>query len=464
MITADFTRGKNQAAYFNTVMGAVSRYLREQAGLLIKSAKRFKDPKPLRIFAYGGAVNGGKTYVSLALLVLLCRLFPGSRWHVIRASMPDLIRTVEESMKELLRNTTGARWRRSRGDVYVEFRNGSRIYFMAENFARDPDLNRFKGLQTNGVLLEQVEELQQETFMKCIERVGRFYIPKMPPPMVFMTFNPAFNWVKEQLYDRWKDGTLPPTWHYQEALPKDLPFVTQEQWSIWQNLDKRTYQRFIEGLWEIDLDGRFAHAFTSKKHKGRVEYDPAWPLYISFDFNVDPSCAVAFQTDGETFFRGLKEYRIKDGDTHKLCDAVRKDWYDLNPDVWVCGDASGRARMSGVRGAVSQYHIIQAALEIPWERFLVPTTNPFVADSRVLLNSVIEHIEEFMLDDSMTWTIHDLNFVVIKRDHMGLVQIQKTGKLKHVKENAKSMGHLLDCVRYGVHVAFPNFVRHKFAA
>ena len=40
---------------------------------------------------YGGAAGGGKSYVSLATLILLAKIFPGSKSHVIR---------VEHSVRE----------------------------------------------------------------------------------------------------------------------------------------------------------------------------------------------------------------------------------------------------------------------------------------------------------------------------------------------------------------------------
>ncbi|WP_323162251.1 hypothetical protein, partial [Pseudomonas fluorescens] len=54
----------------------------------------------------------------------------------------------------------------------VTFQNYSQIIFLGENYADDKELNRFKGLEVNGFLLEEINELQQKTFYKCIERAG----------------------------------------------------------------------------------------------------------------------------------------------------------------------------------------------------------------------------------------------------------------------------------------------------
>jgi hypothetical protein len=473
MVTVDFSRNKKQQEFFEDVLATVHRHKRSLlAKRLVNEAKtralteqeltasQYTDPLPYRIIAYGGAIRGGKTYVSLAILVLLCKMYPGSRWHIIRASMPDLIRNVEPSLKRILGQKL-VRWKRSKDDYYVEFTNGARIYFMGENFNADKDLDRFKGLETNGVLMEQAEELQHATFTKCMERVGSWYINDQPPGLVMMTFNPAFNWVKDVIYDPWEAGNLSCPFYYKEALPDDNGFVTEDQWAMWKNMDERTYARFIRGAWDIELEGRFAWAFTEKKHVGRLQYRPDLPLRFSFDFNVDPSCAVAFQTDGETFFHVLREYRIPNGDTYRLCEAIADEWRDQDPYIIVHGDAAGNARMSGARGAVSQYHIIQSELAVPWSLFHVPRSNPTIADSRVLTNSVIQRMgggAGFVVDESCKFLRHDLNFCVIRRNKDGHIEIQKTGALKHAPLGAESMGHLLDCVRYGITMNCHDFV------
>ena len=192
-------------------------------------------------------------------------------------------------------------------------------------------------------------------------------------------------------------------------------------------------------------------------------HNPDYPIYIQFDFNVDPMCATVAQTDGKTWRRVLCEYRIENADTWTLCDRIKEEWWpddDSNeepPDVYICGDASGRQRLSGVRGALSQYHIIQKCLNVPWERFLIPKVNPFIVDSRVLMNTAMSRLD-YLIDPSCEWLIHDLMFCRVKLNHKGEVDIQKTGKLVHAKMGAESMGHLMDTERYGMHMTLPRLV------
>lgn len=450
-----------QVQAFNALFGAIAYH----DELKRARAEGKEPPKPdlpsdaKWTHMYGGAIRGGKTFLFLAVFVLLCRMFPGSRWHVIRASFPDLQRNTIPSLMRILLSARGVRWKRSSSDYYVRFPNGSRIYFMSENFKQDRDLNRFKGLETNGFLLEQIEELQYETYQKAIERAGSFYIEKMPPPLVLATLNPAYNWVHEIVYEAWeKLGDAAP-FHYTVALPSDNSKVTPEQWEQWERLDPKTYARYIAGSWELDVKGRFMHAFRPEVHVvDEVAYEPSLPLYYSFDFNVDPSCAIVFQTDKRTFFHVLSEVRMENSDTPQICDALKVEWRPANPLEYVTGDASGLNRMSGLRGALNQYQVIKREMRIPEDRFVLPKANPGIADSRVFCNSIFAHFPSVKIARRCKFLVHDLNFVEIRRDSDGVVGIKKTGKLTHAPMGAESMGHLLDALRYGMHVTLYDFV------
>lgn len=462
-VTARISREVNwkQVQAFNAIFGMVAYYeavrAAERAGIEPPAPQFEYETK--RQFLYGGAIRGGKTFLYLTILVLLCRKYPGSKWHVIRASFPDLMMNTEPSLRRIL-GGADVRWKRGSSEYFVQFSNGSRIYFMSENYTRDTDLNRFKGLETNGFLLEQMEELQEVTWNKCIERAGSLYLPQMPPPLVLGTFNPAFNWVKHSIYDTWLADPLSVRFHFTPATPADNTYVTREQWEQWKNLDEVSFARYIEGKWEIDAKGRFFYSFTEAKHvRDDVPYLSEWPLYYCFDFNVDPACVTVMQTDKETFIHFLDEVRIENGDTPQLCDHLKARWRATgDPYELVTGDAAGLARISGLRGHLNQYHVIANELELGEDRFVLASTNPEIPDSRTFCNSILARFPEVLVARRCKWLIHDLNFTEIERDHEGRIRMKKTGKLKNAPLGAESMGHLSDTLRYAMHNTLFNFV------
>ena len=142
----DLTRNEKQAQFFSTVMTEISG---RGVGL--------------RYFAYGGSIRGGKTYVCLFILILLAKKYPRSRWHVVRAT--DTIMR-ETSVQSFLKLAPAGVTIRYSPMVRATFPNGSTITFFSENISADRDLKRFLGLETNGFLIEQAEEIDEKTWEK----------------------------------------------------------------------------------------------------------------------------------------------------------------------------------------------------------------------------------------------------------------------------------------------------------
>ena len=103
------------------------------------------------IVLYGGAIRGGKSIWLLIELFTLCFKYPKSRWLIIRASYSNIERTILVSFRQLL--SEGFQqyikvW--DSNTMTATLFNGSQIMFMAESYATDKELNRFRGLEING--------------------------------------------------------------------------------------------------------------------------------------------------------------------------------------------------------------------------------------------------------------------------------------------------------------------------
>jgi hypothetical protein len=448
MINADFTRNEKQIELLESLVDVLN------------------GDSEIRNFFIGGAIRGGKTFVCLGALVILCKKYPGSRWHIVRESFPTLRSTTIPSVEKLLK-WANVKWNRNSSDYFVQFPNGSRIYFFSENYVNDKDLDRFKGLETNGFLLEQIEELQEATFMKCMERCGSWYIDPMPAALNFATFNPSFNWVKDKIYLLAIAGLLPITDKYITALPTDNPFVTDDQWKAWDRLDDESKERFIMGNWELNVEGAFMHRFDRDKHLSEeIYFKEDDYVNLSFDFNVDPMTCTVYQTDGYTYHHTLKEYRVENSDTYEVCDRIKADFYHSNdlykgtPSFKIRGDASGSNRMSGTRGHINHYEIIRTELGLTWQSFDIPTANPGISASRVFCNSILQHFQNVKIKESTCpYLVKDMMFCLSGLDSNGRTVIEKTGKNKFINMDNKMLGHLMDNWRYGVHTDLHNFIQ-----
>lgn len=415
-LTVDLTINPKQSQFFNDVVAAAH-------GL-----------NPYRYFFYGGAIRGGKTYVCLTLLVVLCKMFPFSKWHIVRKNFSSLKDTTMPSLERIL-GGAAVNWNRDSANYHVTFPNGSKIFFIGENISIDPELHGFLGLESNGFFLEQIEELSEPMFNMAIQRSGSWYISPMPKPLILSTFNPTNKWVKKKIYTPFTEGLLEPPYYYLQALPNENPKVTEEQWAGWQNMGEEEYKRFVEGSWEFGTpDNLFIYAFNPTRHvDDDLKYNPAEPLYLSFDFNVEPITCLAAQHDYDGV-RVLQEYRLMNSDIYKLCERILIDHGDKY--ILVTGDASGQNRTAITRGNRNYYHIIMQELGITKRQVQLPPGNPSVDNTRVLCNALLAKHPNYKIHPSCQWLIADLESVTV----------DATGDIEKSKDAHRT--HLLDCWRY----------------
>ena len=250
------------------------------------------------IVVYGGAIRGGKSYWLLLELITYSFQFPGSRWVILRASYTNLERTILVSFKQMLLEGFEQYLRKFDGQsLTATWNNGSQILFMAESYDSDKELNKFRGLEINGAGIDEMNEIEEVTFNKIIERSGSWNGINCPPK-ILATCNPTLGWVKKRIYDPFKDGKLPPGWAYIPAKLTDNPYLSKEYVeSLKANMPPYEFEVYVNGNWDVlqktGQEFYFAYSFFKHSNEAAV-YNPALPLWLSFDENVNPylSCLI----------------------------------------------------------------------------------------------------------------------------------------------------------------------------
>lgn len=400
-----------------------------------------------RYLFYGGAIRGGKTFVSLSVLVALAQRYPNSRWHIFRKDFPALESTTIPSFQKIIGQSDEWEWHRNRSNYHVRnTKNDSRIFFKGENIDHDPDLNDLLGLETNGILYEQIEELSPALWQMGCSRLGSWYIDPMPAPLTLATFNPTQQWIKPKIHDPYMRGELVVPYYYMAALPQDNAFVTDAQWQAWAELDERFHHQYIRGDW-TDLTDRnklWAYAFDRDRHLGRPQPDPAAELYLSFDFNRNPICCSVIQhIDDE--IRVLETIKLENSDIESLCHVIKQRY--PHGVYKVTGDASGQNGSALMPDNQNYYTIIRRVLDVTTAQCQVPVCNPSVRDTQVLVNSVLQRQRVVIHEEKAVGLIYDLEHVMID-EHGGIV--------KHDRRDPSQQADALDTFRYWCH----QYVRH----
>lgn len=402
-----------------------------------------------RKFGYGGAIRGGKTFVTLGILIRLANKYQGSKWHTIRQDFPALQGTTIPSFEKIVRGSSNWKWNRDKANYFAYNQYDSKIFFKGENLKQDPELNDFLGLETNGVFLEQLEEESKKLWDISLSRCGSWYIDPMPPAFMFTSLNPTQKWPKEFIHEAYLKGELPDDFFYLTATPKDNPFVTQDQWNAWASMDERYQKQFIEGDWTNfdEKDNRFAYCYERKIHVGKTELNRNREVYLSFDFNKDPITCGVFQHVGSDV-SGIEQIKLGNSNIYDLCDRIIGTYGGLM--FMVTGDATGKAGSALVKDNINYYTVIKSKLNLGIQQLKVPNVNPSLEENRVLVNYALKNLKVTLDADKCKGLIYDLENARVLPDG----SLDKSNRNDPTKQL-----DALDCFRYYLNTFFRHILK-----
>jgi hypothetical protein len=348
---------------------------------------------------YGGAIRGGKTYALLGLFILLSKIYPRSRWAIVRADLPTIKRNLYPSWEKI--KPTNFVQKHDRELHTVTFTNGSQLIFFPESYDQDKEFNRWRGLEVNGFGFEEINECQRGSLSKAFERAGTYIIKnakKQPPPIIVATANPSFGWVKTEIYGPHKNGTLNPKWHYiQSRIYDNVPLLKEQPLllpSYKANMNRFEYEVFVEGNWDIQLKtgGEFYKCFEIDKHIKPVVYNNSLPLHISWDDNVVPylPCGI-FQIEGKEI-RMINEISgITPRNTvESVCNEIIRQYQGHNAGMFIYGDATAKKEDTKLEKGHNFYTLILRYLDKFKPSNRVLQSNPSVAMRGQWINTVLE--------------------------------------------------------------------------
>ena len=402
------------------------------------------------VVVFGGSIRGGKTFWLLITFFYLALQYPKSRWVIIRRTLPDLKRNTFPSVNAVLDKGFRTKLKNWNGDTNtLTFINGSQVVFMPESYDEDKDLNRFKGLEANGIGFEEINECQEATFDKAIERVGTWLNAVGNPPMIVLaTLNPAHNWVKSRFYEPFVNGTLPKSWVYIPSSITDNPHIPDEYKENLKNLPPVQYARFVQGDWNVmeEVDNPFLYEWNDDKHIGQVEFNPHIPTYISVDFNINPLCALVIQLNGRDTYL-VDEIEIEKGSIDAFCDAVEALKIPTG-QLRICGDAMGKGGTVQQRDNSSAYQQIKKRLRLSDSQFIIPA-NPTHYNSRIDCNAALRKLKIQANALRCKGFIYDAKQV--RCDANGSI-------MKSNRKNLAERADFLDCFRYFVNAILKRYL------
>lgn len=422
---------------------------------------------------FGGAIRGGKTYALLALFLVLCRVYPGSRWAIVRRDLPTIKKNLYPSWDKI--KPTSFIKSHNHETHTVTFKNGSQIIFFPESYDTDKELNRWRGLEVNGFGFEEINECQEAAFYKAFERAGSYVIKGIkiqPKPLVVATCNPTNGWVKEVIYDKWVKNTLKPAWKYiQSRIYDNIPLLTEQPHylpSLKENLNKFEYEVFVEGNWDIQLKtgGEFYKCFEPNDHIKPAFYNPALPLHISWDDNVNPYLPLGiFQIITHRNEKGVVEFEelvmideikgITPGNTVKsVCAEFTRRYQGHEAGLFVYGDATAEKEDTKLEKGYSFFRLAIDYLKHFKPQLRLNKSNPSVVMRGNWINTVFEKEIgnlRFIIGENCKTAIND--FILLKEAADGTKSKEMETDPK-TKVRYQVVGHFTDLFDYIACTAF----------
>lgn len=261
---------------------------------------------------------------------------------------------------------------------------------------------------------------------------------------------------RNHYYDMWKraiSGADPEwdgfTWPSADILPPE------EVASASRDLDPLTFAQEYEASF-VNFEGRAYYPFTEATHCARLAYDPARPLALCFDFNVDPGVAVIAQEqrlpNGQDGTGVVGEVHIpRNSNTEAVCRKIIQDWGRHQGRVVCFGDASGGARGSA-KVAGSDWDLIKAQLRPVFRErlfFEVPAANPAV---RARINAVNTRLKAG--DGTIRMMVDPARAPHVVKDLEG-VRLLAGGSGEIDKKADPALSHISDALGYCIERVFP---------
>ena len=332
-----------------------------QNNFLVDFFQEYDWTKGVHEILLSGSIGSAKSTLMSWIAINECLQFRNNRGLIGRRSLPDLKKTIYQSILEMLENSD----LKEKEDYLPNETSGS-FYFpktnselIASSWA-DRRFKKFRSLQLGFAIIEELSEnddVQAEAYHEITMRVGR--LSHIPRQFIISATNPEgeSHWCYKHFiqsnddliktyYSVTEDNKfLPPT--YIAKLKKSLTPIMAE--------------RMLYGRWVDITKDKIYHSYSREKNFKNEEYtvDYKLPIIVAFDFNISdgkPMSAALMQYTKDTFHI-FDEAVVHGARTLDICEEIFSHGV-LTPGstVIIHGDATGKAR--DTRSQMSDYDII----------------------------------------------------------------------------------------------------------
>jgi len=393
----------------------------------LPAQKRFHHSKA-KFKAYVGGYGSGKTFAGCHEAILLSYLNPGLTGMMLAPTYGMLEDATLPTFREILDGANiKYKFRKSEGRLSLPW--GSRVLFRsADNPAR------LKGPNLAWVGIDEGALITKTAWEVAISRIRH---PDAKRLEAFITTTPeGLNWLHEEFVEKRRRGyeviyaKTSENHHLPDEYVRDLTAA----------YDPALVRQYLMGEFVNPIAGRVYPAFERGAHvKPGLCYDPARPVALAVDFNVNPLHAAAVQMDGDIVLV-VDEIVLPSSNTYELCEEARARYGAGAMTVYP--DPTGRARKTaGAPEAPSDFAILMTHGFTVLSR----TSSPAVKDR-------INAVNRKLMDSS-----GKVGLLVSEKCRETVRSFEQTcyKPASSIMDKAPGVEHITDAIGYFIEYEFP---------
>jgi len=221
-----------------------------------KECLRYLFDNKTKEILFGGAAGGGKSWVGVSYLILMCIKYKKTRYLMGRSKLDALKKTTLNTFFEVC-----TAWQLKANKDYtfngssniITFYNGSEI-ILKDLFLYPSDRNfdSLGSLEITSAFIDEANQITEKAKNVVASRLRYKLDENKLIPKMLMTCNPAKNWVYSEYYRPAKDNTIKPYRKFIQSLVNDNQYISKHYEKQLFELDELSKQRLLFGNWEYD--------------------------------------------------------------------------------------------------------------------------------------------------------------------------------------------------------------------
>ena len=271
---------------------------------------------------FGGGAGGGKSYIGCAWIIYSCIQYKGIRCLIGRSKLDNLKKTTLNTFFEICKEwglKANKDYQFNASSNIITFYNGSEVLLKdLFHYPSDANYDSLGSLELSMAFVDECNQITEKAKAILSSRIRYKLDNYNLIPKLFMSCNPAKNWVYNQFYLPNKNKKLPKHRKFIQALASDNVYISKHYEEQLQKLDEISKQRLLYGNWEYDDSEDKLIEYNAILNTYENTDIPTGEKYISADiarFGKDKTVII--------FWNGLRAEKIKVLNTNTITEASK---------------------------------------------------------------------------------------------------------------------------------------------